>query len=724
MSEPISAILDQFYLSRAFSLPELLLRGLELEGEANQLEGDLAYQKIVALLQHSPILLLQTLIALKGTSPKTDLTVLTQDSARKIVFEQVRRSAMQYNPLVLSQTHDNFDLLHWRHASLCSKYISALAEACQLPPSMKLETTALLINLGELILSKVFKNDYFKLHIKTSSEIELSRLEEQTFGVSHAELGASFIERFDLALIDSDAIRFHHRSFADIQDASNNVKLCWFANQLASKEDIDFDLINAGQKLFSLEQETLRRIQKTSVENLQSEMDKLGIELATNKRLPLQEKVSVSARAKIKAELLSQAQSANNIGAILQAANNDKKPKFLDILKIVSDTFFEGGHAFVLLSDADEQNLSIALSTLPDGNKPEISLLLSENPSKIAASYQNKESALLAGINEDAKVADLQILKALGKPALLCDPVIYENKVVALIVFGVSESAGEAYIQEKPLKNTLHQIYIEQEVQHSHGAINNQDFFYQQKIREAVHEANNPLSIIKNYLKILSLKQEKDSELNEEIKVIETEIERVKQILNKLGNNSEPEDKENPLDLNKIITGINKVFSGSIPEEQGLKVELDLDPKLPFVLGKENSLKQIMINLLKNAAEACVENGLIKIETRSNFNMNQINYVLINIIDNGPGISEDIMQNLFKPGNTSKKGSHSGSGLAIVKNFVEELEGIISCQSDQRGTTFTILLPRPEGSPLPESNSNVDTINSNEPASKVYDFKR
>jgi hypothetical protein len=48
MSEPVSAILDQFHLSKAFSLPELLLRGLELEGEANQQEDDLASQKINA----------------------------------------------------------------------------------------------------------------------------------------------------------------------------------------------------------------------------------------------------------------------------------------------------------------------------------------------------------------------------------------------------------------------------------------------------------------------------------------------------------------------------------------------------------------------------------------------------------------------------------------------------------------------------------------------------
>ncbi len=726
MSEPVSAILDQFNLSRAFTLPELLLRGLALEGEANQQDDDLASQKLVDLLKHSPILYLQSLIAIKTESPNADLTSLEQDSARNIIFEQIRSSTTQYNPLLLSKKHDNFHLLHWRHAVLCSKYISALVSSCKLPRATKLEMTALLTNLGELILASVYNNDYLMLHEKTSSEAELSRLEQQTFGVSHAELGASFIEKSELAPIDTDAIRFHHRPFEDIEDASTEVKLCWFANQLASKEDIDFDLINAGQKLFALEQETLRSIQKSTIESIQSYMGVLQIELSTNKRLPLPEKASASNRAEKKAALLNQAQGINNITKILHAANNNKQPQFIDVLKILSHKLFEGGQALVFLPDAEEQNLSIAISTLPEETKPKISLLLSEHPSMIATSFQSNEARVLGAADKDIKVADLQILKALGKTALLCDPVVYKSKVVALIVFGVNEPGGEAYLQETTLRNTLHHLYIEQEAHASHSAINNQEFHYQQKIREAVHEANNPLGIIKNYLKILSLKQEEDSELHEEIKVIETEIERVRQILTKLGNNSEPEDKESSVDLNKIITGINKVFSASIPEDKAITVELDLDPELPFILGKENSLKQILINLLKNAAEACVEveNGVIKVETRSNLNMNQINYVVINIIDNGPGIAENIMQNLFKLGNTSKDESHSGSGLAVVKNFVEELGGIISCQSDQRGTTFALLLPRPEGSPLPKGNDDADILNSNDSASKVYDFKR
>ena len=300
MSEPISAILDQFDLSRAFSLPELLLKGLELEGEASQQQDVLAFQKLLDLLKHSPVLLLQSLMAIKQEFPEANLTTLEQESAKKIIFEQIRSSATQYNPLLQSQAQDNFSLLNWRHAVLSSKYISALAKSCKLPCSINLEATALLTNLGELIMVSVYSKDYFILYTKTSSETELSRLEQHAFGVTHAELGASFIERNELSSIDSDAIRFHHRPFEDIEDATTAVKLCWLANQLASKEDIDFDLINAGQKLFLLEQETLRAIKKTTSENLQGHMELLQIEISISKRLPLPEKAGITNRAEKK----------------------------------------------------------------------------------------------------------------------------------------------------------------------------------------------------------------------------------------------------------------------------------------------------------------------------------------------------------------------------------------------------------------------------------------
>jgi signal transduction histidine kinase len=723
MSEPVSAILDQFHLSRVYSLPELLLRGLMLEEEALQQQGQFAPQKLVDFLTSSPSILLQSLIALQEDSQGLTTGNLEQEAIRDKIFSLVQTASTQYNPLVLSKKQESFYLLHWRHALLCSKYAAALASFCKLPLTKNIENTALLVNLGELILSSVHNKEYLELHAKISSESELCRLEQQAFGINHAELAAEFLQKNKLDSIDNDAIRFHHRAFDEITDASTEVKLCWFANQLASKGDIDFDLVSAGQKLFAIEQEELRAIQKAVTDNLQEQTNSLGIEFATSKRLPLPEKASASNRSAKRKALLKQAQGINRVQKILLAASGDKNLQFLDVLQALTDSYFDHSNALVLTADEDSTKLSISESTLSADVQPVISLSLSDSPSLIATAYQDAAAKVLISGQEGLKVADQQIMSALGQSALLCDPVIYGNKVIALLLIGTSRTLAESYLQEVAIRNAMRRLYVQQANNNASNTLNDKEFHYQQKIREAVHEANNPLSIIKNYLKILSLKQEEDSELHEEIKVIETEIERVKQILNKLGSNSEPEDKAGSLDLNKIITAINKVFSASLSSEKAINIELDLDPKLPFVLGKENSLKQILINLLKNAAEACVENGQIRIETRSNINMNQINYVMIRIIDNGPGIAESIMQNLFKPGNTTKEDGHTGTGLAVVKTFMDELGGVISCQSDEKGTTFTLLLPRQDGFIQKESGSN-DQENSTNSASKVYDFKR
>ena len=711
-------------------MPELLLRGLKLEDEIKHQDDVAASQKLLQLLKHSPLLLLKSLVACGSASAfSLDPQILLQDPAREKVSAALRQSVQDYNPASMSKKREIFLLMHWRQSLLCSKYIAALISHRQLPQSEELETVGLLLNLGELILEQVKPDEYLKLHTKTSSEAELARLENQHFAADHAQIAATMLTQLGADTFYCDAVRYHHRIFEDITDASIEVKLCWFANQLASKEDINFDLINAGQQLFGLDQEALRTIRQTANENLQMSLADFAIAFTTNKRLPLPEQLVVSKRDHVRSELLAQAQAISRFNSALLASGTKQYP-FMDVLRVLSERDFEGGGALIFEADKEIQNISVTACTGKADWQNSLVLNLSANPGLIAQCFVNGTAGLFDAHHEHIKVSDLQILSMLGRSALLCDPIIHKGKVLALIVYGANKTTGEAYLAASALRHSLHQLFVDHAAGGLQTPVNNREFYYQQKIREAVHEASNPLSIIKNYLQLLSLKQEEDSSVQEEIKVIETEIERVKQILNKLGNNSASEDREKALDLNKIITGINKVFSASISRERALSVELDLDPELPLVLGKENSLKQVLINLLKNAVEACPEEGRIRIETRSNINLNQTNYVLINIIDNGPGIADEIMKNLFQQGNTTKGDSHTGSGLAIVKNFMDELGGLVSCQSDRKGTTFSLFLPRPEGSPLQSRTDNLTAKSTESPtesaslSSKVYDFKR
>ena len=64
------------------------------------------------------------------------------------------------------------------------------------------------------------------------------------------------------------------------------------------------------------------------------------------------------------------------------------------------------------------------------------------------------------------------------------------------------------------------------------------------------------------------------------------------------------------------------------------------------------------------------------------------------IKDNGPGISEAVLKDLYLPVNSTKGKTHSGLGLSIVKNLIDKMNGSITCRTGKTGTTFNILFPK------------------------------
>src|SRR5690606_31271637 len=97
---------------------------------------------------------------------------------------------------------------------------------------------------------------------------------------------------------------------------------------------------------------------------------------------------------------------------------------------------------------------------------------------------------------------------------------------------------------------------------------------YHQRVREAVHEANNPLTIIKNYLQILSIKQGDNSQAAEEIRHIKAEIDRVSGILAELGEAEHTTNDVSVLDINKVVSGLHRVFASAFASKHDIQVNL------------------------------------------------------------------------------------------------------------------------------------------------------
>lgn len=212
------------------------------------------------------------------------------------------------------------------------------------------------------------------------------------------------------------------------------------------------------------------------------------------------------------------------------------------------------------------------------------------------------------------------------------------------------------------------------------------------------HEIKNPLGGIKGAAQML-LREVKQKDLKEYLEIIVKESNRVNELILQLLHFSRPKKiKFSSVNLNKLL---DEVIQLEEQTERGSKIKwLRLfDPSLPKIKGDENQLKQAFLNLIKNAEEAISKKGKIEIVTRfvTDYQLktekgSKTRLVVVEIIDNGSGMDDKTVANLFAPFYTTKKGG-SGLGLAISHRIINEHHGMVHVESIfKKGTTFRVFL--------------------------------
>lgn len=208
------------------------------------------------------------------------------------------------------------------------------------------------------------------------------------------------------------------------------------------------------------------------------------------------------------------------------------------------------------------------------------------------------------------------------------------------------------------------------------------------------HEIKNPLSGMRGAAQLLS-RRISDEGLSEYLEVIMKEADRLNAILNGMLDFAKPAKlKKKPFNIHKAIDSV--VFLMSDAPNLFIK---SYDPSIPEISGDENQLKQVFLNLVKNAKEALSPGGYIHLTTRAitEFHLvegnSQGRMVSIEIKDNGCGIKPEDMEKIFTPFFTTKaKGS--GLGMAITLKIVKEHGGHLKIDSTPgKGTVVTVYLP-------------------------------
>ncbi|ANY75978.1 ATP-binding protein [Paenibacillus ihbetae] len=200
------------------------------------------------------------------------------------------------------------------------------------------------------------------------------------------------------------------------------------------------------------------------------------------------------------------------------------------------------------------------------------------------------------------------------------------------------------------------------------------------------HEIRNPLTSINGFIKLLRT-SEKSNKLYFDI--IESELKRIELIVNELLVLSKPEiaHVSKPLDVLDIIEQIVTLM-----KVQAAMNNIEIIPRYPaepvYVHGETNQLKQVFINLLKNAMEAMDQGGTITLSIHQSDSD-----VRIIVQDDGIGMTPEQIKSLGQPFYTTKD-SGTGLGYMITKNIVHNHGGSIDVKSSpERGTSFTIQLP-------------------------------
>ena len=211
------------------------------------------------------------------------------------------------------------------------------------------------------------------------------------------------------------------------------------------------------------------------------------------------------------------------------------------------------------------------------------------------------------------------------------------------------------------------------------------------------HEIRNPLGVIKGSAEMLTQKLQASDELARELAgYISTEVNRLSALVTEFLDFARPlHAQPQPADLIALLDRVVQIVADRFVGKQAVRVERDYASGLPLVPLDESLCEQAFLNLVQNAYEAMETGGTLRIEVQP-ATQNDREGVQLRLADTGPGVPEELREEIFNPFVTTKK-TGVGLGLSIVSKIVDGHHGSIHVEnSPEGGAVFTIFFPLEE----------------------------
>ena len=566
----------------------------------------------------------------------------------------------------------------------------------------------LLHDIGKLVLWVNFPEKYTELIKQYEDRAEMLATGESQLGATHSQIGAWLLDRWKFPSLVADSAFYHHEPLERIADALPLSQIVYTANMLSGKTaDSREDGIRVAKALLGSSSEQVLGFLALSDEALGEVARSFGIEIEAPQEIG--ENPSDTDR-KVQENLVREVRDISLLlGTIRNLVAAQEEKEILKVLHEGLQILFDIRHILFFLYD-DEKDILVGKEVeghqiTSRANDLTISMGLEKSLLVSCLLAGKALDSFSLGQSSDLVITDAQMIRFMKTDGMLCLPLALRSEYVGVVVVGLDSTKLshlgrnfkllEMFLSEATLTLRLEQLR-ERQLRRIQSERAGASFDVARKV---VHEVNNPLGIMKNYLKILGVKLREQGIELDELGVLNEEIDRIALIVGGLTAFSrETSRKWAPVDINALIDDLVKLTAESLLKEKKVAIQADLDPKLPKLMSDRGGLRQILVNLMNNASEAMMKGGNIYFKTRYRSapleGSESRGLVEVTVSDDGPGIPEEMKKRVFEPFVSSKGSGHSGLGLSIVLNLINCLKGNIVCQSEEgKGTRFKIEFP-------------------------------
>lgn len=702
------SIRDRLLVARLPAMPQILFKLLELC--QNDEAGMAELAKLIANDAGTTAKILATAnnAAYNRSGHKADLSQSLNTLGTEMIKTLVISEAVLQTFNGFSKAPATDLSCFWAHSLKAAVLARDLAKKLSYANSEEAYLAGLLHDVGRLALLSVAPQQY-SVNFMARDDGNLCEIETRVIGITHAEAGAWLVEKWNLDSFVADSVLYHHEPESRLRSAHPLIRIVRAAHLLSASALRD-EAIEEAAALCAVQIEILKGMLISAAAQAKNAAAYLGIEISDTdqEQPPASIEVSMPVPTEMPTGLVEE---VANVALVSAAGQNfSRKRTDRELLESIVSTariLFKFTDLVMLLHSTQAQ----ALVGIPIGEHQsrlgELSVLLGGGGC-IAESALKRQVSSSDRSGEPLVLVEEQLLRFMGVECLVCLPLTSGCRCFGVLVGGITSwQAEELHNRARLMQSFANQAAssletaanLRSEVGKQIATINDKHL---ELSRRVIHEVNNPLSIIKNYLSILDEKLTKQEHVSEELSILNEEIDRVGRIVNGLVERPESEkpepqkpgpQKPKSAEVNGIVNEVVRLFRTSryLPSTVSMVVHT---PELPAeVSGSADTLKQILLNLIKNAVEALPRGGRIEVRNNGRVVRDGQAYYELSVSDNGAGIPAEVMANLFSPVQSDKSGPNRGLGLSIVHALVTRMKGKIACRSTGSGTTFEILVP-------------------------------